>query len=265
MNSINLPVWRLIFMSLLLLPLLACNNDDMNDDGGGDGTNNNDDFETILLIIDEESIDNGNEPNDFTENEVNDAVSEIGQREILKYFSENVNEEITLYTGQVGDEGWFALKQTPATWNSVGPTGNGARNYLQAGPGLGGNQNDDLLDEVPNVIPLRATSLAMLKGQKVIAVVYDSDISINYDPLTGNLQGENLGIVAFEVLEVNARTNGSSSDLPSVNIRILNAATVAETDLFLFGNPLIPESSSEPEDTTPPQSISEITLNPTQN
>ncbi len=249
---------RLLIYSLVL-SLGACNNDD---DVTDDITDNGD-FRTIFLLIDEDSIDNGNEPNDFTENEVNDGIAEIGQRETLNFFANNINEEVTLYTGQVGDEGWFALIQTPEDWDDAGPTQNGTRNYLEAGPGLGGNEDDDLLDELPNVIPLRATSLAMLTGQRVIAIVYDSDISINYDPITGNLQGENLGIVAFEVLEVNERTDGSSSDLPSVNIRILNAAMVSASNLYLFGNPLIPESSSEPEDTTPPANIPAIVLTPT--
>jgi hypothetical protein len=32
-------------------------------------------------------------------------------------------------------------------------------------------------------------------------VVYDGNIGINYSPLTGNLMGANLGIVAFDVLD----------------------------------------------------------------
>ncbi len=58
---------------------------------------------------------------------------------------------------------------------------------------MGENENDGFLDEVNDVTPLRATGLAMLTGQTVIAVVFDSDISINYDPLEGNLQGKTLG------------------------------------------------------------------------
>lgn len=268
-------LWETLLIFLMVFGLGACNNDDITDDvtddvtdditDNTDGTDNGDgNFRTVFLLIDEESIDNGNEPNDFSEDDVNDGMAEIGHREILNFFANNINEEITLYTGQVGDEGWFALRQAPGEWGNVGPTNNAARNFLEAGPGLGENGDDDMLDEVPDVIPLRATSLAMLTGERVLAIVYDSDISINYDPLTANLQGENLGIVAFEVLEVNERTNGSSSDLPSVNIRILDAASVLDTDLYLFRNPLIPESSSEPEDTTPPNDIPEIELVPTE-
>ena len=53
-------------------------------------------------------------------------------------------------------------------------------------------------------MPLRALGLNSLVGKDVCAVVYDSDISINYDKtrslgVNGNLQGETLGIVAFHV------------------------------------------------------------------
>ncbi|MGY5847316.1 hypothetical protein ACW6QP_07830 [Salegentibacter sp. HM20] len=274
--------WSLIWIFGLFFALafvISCNNDDdvsddiddvtddisddvddITDDDNGNGTGNS----AVLIIIDDDSIDNGDEPNDFSEEDVNDDISEIGQRQELRYFADNTDEEITLYTGQVGDEGWFALTSTPTGWDAVGPSENGARNYLEAGPGLGGDEDDDLLDEIPDVIPLRATSLAMLTGQVVIAVVYDSDVSINYDPIIANLQGENLGVVAFEVLEVTARTDDSDSDLPEVRIKILDAATVIEHTIYLFSNPEIPESSSEPEDVTPPEEIPEISLEATE-
>lgn len=213
-------------------------------------------------MIDEESIDNGNEPNNFSESDVNDNLAEIGLRQTLRFFRDNIGGEIVLYTGQVGDEGWFALKTIPGSWETAGPTDSGLRNFLLAGPGLGENENDDLLDELNDVIPLRATGLAMLTGQTVIAVVYDSDISINYDPIEGNLQGKNLGVVAFEVISVTERTDSSDSDLPSVLLKILNADEIRDLELNLFSNAPIPESSSEPEDTIPPSSIPHIELNP---
>ncbi|WP_037321836.1 hypothetical protein [Salegentibacter sp. Hel_I_6] len=286
----NLKAFYLLFFSLLLVfSLSACSNDDDVDDiddvtddltddinggsdddgddednanGNGDGNGTPDpDALAVFILIDEESIDNGNEPNDFSESDVNDNISEVGQRQVLEFFNTNPGEEITLYTGQTGDEGWFALTGILASWYDDGPTESGARNFLQAGPGLGQNESDDLLDEVPDVVPLRATGLSMLTGQTIIAVVFDSDISINYDPIEGNLQGENLGLVAFEVLSVAERTAGSSSDLPSVNIRILDLEDVEALELHLFTNAPIPESSSEPEDTVPPSTIPNIELN----
>ncbi|MFO7721011.1 MAG: hypothetical protein R6W85_11285 [Gillisia sp.] len=256
---------------ILMIGFSGCENDDdfINEtdnvivDTGDNGNNSPGPATTaVFLVIDEESIDNGNEPNNFSESDVNDNLAEIGLRQTLRFFRDNIGEEIVLYTGQVGDEGWFALKTIPNSWINAGPTGSGLRNFLLAGPGLGGNEDDDLLDEVNDVIPLRAKGLAMLTGQTVIALVYDSDISINYDPIEGNLQGENLGVVAFKVLSVARRINGSDSDLPSVRIKILNADEIKELKLNLFSNVPIPESSSEPEDTVPPSSIPAIELSP---
>lgn len=210
----------------------------------------------VFLLIDEDSIDNGNPPNNFSDTDVNDQIATLGLRTQLKYFRENVGKTIDIYTGQVGDEGWFALKTIPNNWKSAGPTDNGLRNYLAPGPGLGAAFPDDdrevLLDKIPGVTPLRATGLAMLVGKTVLAVVYDSDVSINYSPLLGNLQGANLGIVAFDVLEVRKRTGGSSSSLPVVSIRIRNADEVLGRQLLLFSNAPVPQSSSEPFDIDPP-------------
>jgi len=215
-------------------------------DAGGDADG------VVFLIIDEDSIDNGNPPNEFSETDVNDQLAAVGQREPLAFFQANVGSQIDLFTGQVGDAGWFALKTVPSSWQEAGPTDNGVRNYLTPGPGLGvGDDPEVLLDEIPDVTPLRATGLAMLQGETVCAVVYDSDVSINYSPLTGNLQGANLGIVGFDVLAATERTDGSDSDLPRVTIEIRDAAVCEET-LFLFDNAPVPESSSEPVDITPP-------------
>lgn len=246
--------------SFSIMLFSACNNDD-----DSPGTP----FETgdaILLVIDEESIDNGNPPNDFSETDVNDQLAEVGLRQPLRYFQENAGETIDLFTGQVGDEGWYALKTIPSSWISAGPTDNGARNYLAPGPGLGAALPDDgrevLLDEIPNVTPLRAAGLSMLIGETVLAVVYDSDISINYSPLEGNLQGANLGLVAFDVLEVRERTDGSTSSLPRVTIRIRDVAEVSGLDLMLFSNAPVPQSSSEPFDVSPPNTVPAIETAP---
>lgn len=241
----------------LLFAFGAC---DKSDDRSGDGTS------AVFLVIDEESIDNGNEPNNFSGTDVNDQLAEVGLRTPLKYFQENAGKTIDLYTGQVGDEGWHVLKTIPNTWISAGPTDKGAQNYLAAGPGLGAPNPDDnrevLLDKIPDVTPLRATGLSMLVGQTVLAVVYDSDISTNYSPLNGNLMGANLGIVAFDVLEVTERTDGSSSSLPRVKILIRDVTEVVALPLHLFANAPVPESSSEPFDIRPPAMAPAIELAP---
>jgi hypothetical protein len=252
---------RIIFLSVFIWGISSCSETDNNPDDGEFSNSS-----VVFLVIDEESIDNGNEPNNFSATDVNDQLATLGLRNQLRFFEQNVGREITLYTGQVGDEGWFALKTIPSSWVSTGPSGNGLRNYIGAGPRLGGPIPDDdrevLLDKIPDVTPLRATGLAMLVGQTVFAVVYDSDISINYSPLNGNLQGANLGVVAFDVLGVSARTNGSSSSLPAVRIRIRNAAQVLANDLALFANAPTPQSSSEPFDINPPSNPPSIQVTP---
>ncbi len=244
------------FLALALaLFLFACEDYTMDD---GEFTNTS----AVFLLIDEESIDNGNEPKNFSETDVNDQLADIGLRQTLRYFKDNVGKTIKLYTGQVGDEGWFAPKTIPTSWKSTGPTANGLANYLVPGPKLGAPVPDDdregLLDEIPNVTPIRATGLKMLEGSTVYAVVYDSDISINYSPLKGNLMGANLGIVAFDVISVKKRTDGSSSSLPEVTIRIRKAEEVGALQLVLFANAPTPTSSSEPFDITPPTSAPAI-------
>lgn len=221
--------------------------------------------EPVFLLIDEESIDNGNEPNDFSDDDVNDPLARVGLRTQLDYFQRNTGNIIDLYTGQVGDEGWFALKTIPNAWRNAGPNTLGTQNFWEAGPGLGsgvGGGDDDkevLLDDIPDVTPLRATGLSMLIGKVVVAIVYDSDLSINYSPLKGNLQGANLGRVAFEVLDVVERTDGSSSSLPKVSIRILDVRNFTE-GFYLFSNAPVPASSSEPFDIVPPSNPDEAVL-----
>jgi hypothetical protein len=244
---------------MLILGLTACSEavapsgqlaDDAGDAGEADAT------AAVFLAIDEESIDNGNPPNDFSDVEVNDQIAEVGLREQLAFFRANIGATIDLFTGQVGDEGWHALRTIPSSWRGAGPTENGARNYRLAGPGLGAPEPDDdrevLLDEIPDVTPLRATGQAMLVGQTICAVVYDSDLSINYSPLEGNLMGANLGIVAFELLEVRERHDGSTSSLPRATILIRDADAVCDGSLALFENAPVPSSSSEPFDIRPP-------------
>ena len=205
-----------------------------------------------VLVIDDESIAIGAEPNSFSKRDVNGHKADIGLRAELPFFARNVGSGITLYTGEVGDEGWFALTTIPGSWDAAGPTGDGLRNYIEAGPGLGsGADREALLDQIPGVTPLRATGLKLLEGQAVCAVVYNGDVSVNYDPLTGSLKGENLGIVAFEVQSVTQLTGFTASSLPKVQIKILNADAVCERVLTLFEDAPEPISSSEPFDVTP--------------
>lgn len=258
-------VFAIIGIFLLSAAFVSCDEDDGDfgsKNGGPLGTN------PILLVIDEDAIDNGNEPNDFSATDVNDQLAEVGERRQLKYFAENKGRTLELYTGEAGDEGLYALKTIPNSWKSAGPTNNGAINYVNAGPGLGSGMNgtdDDrevLLDKIPDVTPLRATGLKMLVGKTILAVVYDGDVSINYSPLNGNLQGANLGLVAFRVTGVTQRFDGSDSSLPKLSLVILDTEDINLADLHLFSNAPVPESSSEPFDIAPPGTVAESVVMP---
>ncbi len=239
-----------------------------------------------FLIIDEDSIDNGNPPNFFDDMvgfgasgaDVNDDIPALSQRRELRFFDQNEGLMIKLHTGEVGDEGWFAPETIPQSWADAGPTSDGIRNFV-GNPGLDGtgvhgpfahgstipynvgvelgtcdsteNNCETLLDKIPDVTPLRATGLKLLIGKTCCAVVWDSDISINYDPLDGSLKGEKLGVVAFTVDAVTKLEGFSSSTLPEVDLTIRDAETVCEGDLELFIDAPEPISSSEPFDIDP--------------
>lgn len=261
----------LIYSTVILLSFSACQKEigDSENSASPISTGNGTDSlpptpvsEAILMVIDEECIDNGNPPNNFSETDVNDQLARIGQRQTLRFFRDNVGDTIQLHAGEIGDEGWYALKSIPSTWISAGPTNNGSRNFLQAGPGLGGGNDGSeiLLDKIPDVSPLRATGLKMLVGKTILAVVYDGDISTNYSPLEASLKGSTLGIVSLEILQVNKRTDGSSGSLPRITVRIVNANTAIAASLKLFTNAPVLQSSSEPFDTTPPTSAPAIAL-----
>jgi hypothetical protein len=217
---------------------------------------------SYFLVLDEDAIDNtSGEPTRFTARDVNDDIARLAQRQELRYFHARPLVQIVLGSGQTGDEGWFAPKTIPASWNAAGPTPDGLRNYVgnpsqpyphNVGPGLGRGSNPEArLDKVPRVTPLRASALKLLVGRQVCAVVYDSDIGINYGPLNGSLKGENLGTVAFKVKSVAPRTGKSSSSLPLVTLEISDADHVCEQGFRLFTEAPEPVSSSQPPDTTP--------------
>jgi hypothetical protein len=225
-----------------------------------------------LLIIDEDSIDDGihyargadritpEGPLFFTPGEVNDDKPGVTQRDVLRFFGQNAGAQITLKTGQTGDEGWFAPACIPQKWISGGSnaclTGTARDTAIDNYFGTGAVRSQSRLDKIPAVMPLRALGLNSLVGHDVCAVVYDSDISINYDSTTfpytsGNLQGETLGVVAFHVDETSTLDGFSSSTLPQVTLTINNAATCGAWELF---NAPVPDSSSVPNDRIAPGS-----------
>jgi len=217
---------------------------------------------TLFLIIDEDSVDNGLPPNFFSDTDINDDIADLGLREQLPFFAANVGQTIKLWTGEVGDEAWFAPTTIPNDWVVTGPTADGIRNFVgdptnpsfyDVGKGLGNielGDPEEFLDKIPDVIPLRAEGLALLVGKDVCAVVFDSDSSINYDKLVtdGSLKGANLGVVAFTVTAVDQLFGESSSSLPIVTLNILDASITCAETLGLFTEAPVSFSSSEPFD-----------------
>jgi hypothetical protein len=201
-------------------------------------------------------------PRPFTASDLNEDLSVIGQRAPLRFFNNpaNFGRVIVIRSGQVGDEGFFALETIPNTWRTAGPSADGIVNWFgdpfasgsfNVGPGLGSGSNPEaLLDGVPDLTPLRASGLRGLIGRTVVAVLHDSDVSINYSPLTGSLKGNTLGTLAFKVLEVKTASGFSSSTLPLVTIQVLNPALVFDDPRELPAAPA-PTSSSVPMDTVP--------------
>ena len=210
-----------------------------------------------LLVLDEDAIAKGQSPNLFSGEDVNDAIAAVGLRSQLPYFLRNDGKEILIPSGEMGDEGWFAPKTVRVAWREAGPSaGDGLRNYLEAGPGLGrpdakGN-SESLLAPVPDLTPLRATGLAKLEGKSVCALVRKGDVGLRYSTLVGSLAGAYLGKVAFQVLGTVVSPKASQGVLPSVRIRILDADAVCEEPITPYLDaPVINSGCSI--DTHPPE------------
>jgi len=119
---------------------------------------------------------------------------------------------------------------------------------LIPGEGLGvGNDPEIYLDKIENVKPIRFTGLLGLLDMTLCAVVYDSDISVNYlDPGVedANLQGATRGIVAFTVLQIIPfgtevtedfeQGHDDPQEIAKVLIRIEDAKAVCQTELILY-------------------------------
>lgn len=148
-----------------------------------------------VVIIDEETIDNDiktieaaaakhNVTPDYL---VNDDRPTEGRNPWLRWNTMFAGDTVILPGGQVDDEGWFALpKNTP--WSVA--------------DFVAGTIPQNQLDKIADVMPLRNHEPAAMRGRTCVAVVYDSDISMNYKPINANLQGARYGLFAFTVLDV---------------------------------------------------------------
>jgi hypothetical protein len=203
----------------------------------------------VLLVIDKDGIDDGKAPAFFSPPQVNNDVSAVGVRAALRFFRDRLGQTVVLPSGEIGQEGWYALRTIPASWTQAGGAagfvGNPAANPTDpaphgTGPGLGApdasGDPQSLLRSVPNVTPLRETALSNLIGREVCAVVYDSQIGINPDQGTTDLRGRNLGTVAFQVVALTPPTNASAVALPNVEVRIRDARTICRGPFALLTN-----------------------------
>jgi len=175
------------------------------------------DFNLDVLIIDGDTINKGISTIESaaeshgvkTEALVNeDQKTEDGNP--VFYWNDNFPGDIVVIPGgQIEDEGIFTLPSN-LPWS--------LQDFVD------GTVNKDQLDKIANVQPLRNPGLQALVGGRFAAVVYDSDISINYDPLNANLQGSRYGLFFFTVLEVippgSLSESGSSDSLFDLKIRV---------------------------------------------
>lgn len=219
---------------------------------------------THLLILDEDAIRNdcrdaeergrckpgsrdSRKRSAFEKKDPNCQFSEIGYRGVVPYFAAHPGEELLIPAGTAEDEGWFAPTSIRFAWKNAGPEiGDGFRNYVEAGPGLGSRDakgdRESLLRNIPNLVPLRATGLARLEGRPVCAVVLDGDVKLNRNSQSGNIEGPNLGKVAFQVLSVSKAARSGKSELPSVLVRILDAEAVCGEPLAPFLQAALPSA-----------------------
>jgi len=192
----------------------------------------------VLLVLDKDAIDYGPPPHLLPEDAVNPDIAGIGVRDGLRYFQSHVDSQVVLPSGQAGNDGWFALRSDPATWDSIEGANDGLKNFAIAGPGLGSpddnGDRESLLSGVPNVVPIRANGLAMLVGRNVCAVVYSGDITVTPgNPSTANLQGPTLGRIAFQIVSLGPADDPS---YPLVQVQIADWSATCGGDTVPFAD-----------------------------
>jgi hypothetical protein len=143
---------------------------------------------------------------------------------------------VLLNTGRDDDEGYFALPPKHPGYDGIRYADERPRecNKYIYGAGAYDLFIDDFvkgvvpqacLDKVRDVMPLRNQELAKLVDRTCVAVVYDSDINMDYEPIYANLQGERYGLFSFyvEAVEVagSIPESTSSTSLYDLWLRVL--------------------------------------------
>ena len=151
-----------------------------------------------VVLLDQEAIDNtistvvaaAASHNVTPQTLINDNSPTHGPNPWLYWNENHAGDIVQLPTGETGLESWFAMPPNP-----VGKNGAFTLEDFVAGTVAEAD-----LDEVEDVMPMRNQDLASMVGRSCVGVLYDSDVSMNYEPLQGNLQGARLGLFAFKVL-----------------------------------------------------------------
>jgi hypothetical protein len=178
-----------------------------------------------VVLLDPTAFDFGPSPHLIPSEVANELIGNVGLRDRIPYFATRVGDTVTLPSGDgMGNDGWFAVRSVPGSWESEPGAADGLQNFWLAGPGLGSPDEDgnriSMLDNVGDVVPLRAAGLGALTGRTVCAVVYDHDLIVAPGtPAHASLGGSNLGVAAFQVVSIEA----SDGDWPAVTVQILNA------------------------------------------
>jgi len=190
-----------------------------------------------MILIDEDTIDNGlsviqtlsGNPvkcgNSNSARCVNDDIANLYVRTQL--FTRGLNilpySPLTLPTGQTGDEGLFRFTSPdPQTSQQNGATFTMAE--LLTATGAASNENN--LDKIDDVFPMRTTEIQGMAGKKFCALVYDSDVSVDTSSHYAVLKGATMGITAFTVTSVGT---ASGSTLPGITVSLLSSAEVTST------------------------------------
>jgi len=190
----------------------------------------------VFLLIDEDAIDNGTksienisfkQPKCGAGNPavcVNDDIAKPGERRTLFTRGKNITpyQGLVLPTGQVGDEGLFMFTQPDPQYSVQ----NGAEfTIMEFIDASGAAADENNLDKVEGVVPLRSAEIFALQGLTVCAVVYDSDISVDVPAGFASLKGATMGLTAFNVTAVNKNPLGGSY-LPLITVDLLPSSDV---------------------------------------
>lgn len=157
----------------------------------------------LLIVIDKDSIEFGVQQYQVPPDALNDLIASVGVRDPLPFFSANVGQLFVLRSGVNGSDSWFAFQRAPIMWESHAGENDALENFALAGPGLGSpdsmGQRASLLSDIEDVVPVRIDRASLLVGKRICAVVYDQDLAMAADGSRIDLQGPNLGMVAFRV------------------------------------------------------------------